>query len=791
MYIYGNPRWGSIYGDINDQTDLMDLLDSLGSGGHGIQDEGTPLAQRANLNFVGAGVTVTDDAGNDATIVTINGGGGGGTWGTITGTLSDQTDLQDALDAKSDVGHGHVASDITDFDTEVSNNSDVAANTAARHNPVTVTDSSEVDFTLVGQDITAVLKTTGVSAATYGSATASAVVQLDSKGRALSASNTNISHSTNSGAISAAGSTISDATALTSTSLPSLFRISSCTLGQGVKLPAGSLTRGAVRIINDTSAPCNVYPPTASDTINDLATGVPYVHPAKSTIIYESIDSDEWFTPNNLPLLANNNVWLGDANSVPQPVNFDTEVSANTDVAASKVKTDFLTVTQPVDLDAIEARVNSLDAAVVLRGSWDASAGTFPGGGTAQAGDSYIVSVGGTVNSIVFTANDRIVAILDNASTTTYAANWLKLDYTDQVLSVAGKTGAVTLVSTDITDFTEATQDATGAMVDATLVYDDATPRLKRAPITGDISIPDGSNTAAIGAGVIVNADVNAAAAIDATKIHDGTISNTEFGHLNGVSSNIQTQIDSKVTGPASATDNAIVRYDGTTGKLVQDTDVTIDDTTHAISRGTTNANLLLRGNGTGEVRCGDASNYWSAQADGDMRLQGTAQFRVPNNTAAFVSDSVPAAGNFFVTTFGGTYEWRDASAVAVTQIPINGCSVFKYGIAYPEITHPQLTANTNNLAPGSDTGLLILTTDGTAWNVTGFVAPTNGSSRRMWIYNNNAIGGTNINITHQDAASTVTNRVKTLTGAAVAIAPQQMALLQYFDSLNRHVLFT
>lgn len=40
-------------------------------GGHTIQDEGTPLTQRTNLNFVGAGVTTTDDAGNDATVVTI------------------------------------------------------------------------------------------------------------------------------------------------------------------------------------------------------------------------------------------------------------------------------------------------------------------------------------------------------------------------------------------------------------------------------------------------------------------------------------------------------------------------------------------------------------------------------------------------------------------------------------------------------------------------------------------------------------------------------------------------
>ena len=44
----------------------------------------------------------------------------------------------------------------------------------------------------------------------------------------------------------------------------------------------------------------------------------------------------------------------------------------------------------------------------------------------------------------------------------------------------------------------------------------------------------------------IVNADINSSAATAATKIHDGTISNTEFGYLNGVSSAIQTQIDTK-----------------------------------------------------------------------------------------------------------------------------------------------------------------------------------------------------------------------------------------------------
>jgi hypothetical protein len=79
--------------------------------------------------------------------------------------------------------------------------------------------------------------------------------------------------------------------------------------------------------------------------------------------------------------------------------------------------------------------------------------------------------------------------------------------------------------------------------------------------MTGDVTWTSASfdgtgnvtGTAAIGTGVIVNADVNASAAIDATKIHDGTVSNTEFGYLNGVSSAIQTQMDTKIT--ASSTD--------------------------------------------------------------------------------------------------------------------------------------------------------------------------------------------------------------------------------------------
>ncbi len=116
-----------------------------------------------------------------------------------------------------------------------------------------------------------------------------------------------------------------------------------------------------------------------------------------------------------------------------------------------KTKLDYITVTQAVDLDDMESRIALLDTAIILKGSWSAAGGTFPGSGVAQAGWSYIVSADGTVGGVAFKTNDRLIAIVDNASTTVFASNWFKADYTDEVQSVHGRTGAVVAVSGDYT----------------------------------------------------------------------------------------------------------------------------------------------------------------------------------------------------------------------------------------------------------------------------------------------------------------------------------------------------
>jgi hypothetical protein len=69
----------TVQGGVNKQTTTQDIANLGGGGGgldgHVVEDEGTPFTQRAKLNFVGAGVTVTDDSGDGATVVTIPGSG--------------------------------------------------------------------------------------------------------------------------------------------------------------------------------------------------------------------------------------------------------------------------------------------------------------------------------------------------------------------------------------------------------------------------------------------------------------------------------------------------------------------------------------------------------------------------------------------------------------------------------------------------------------------------------------------------------------------------------------------
>jgi len=130
--------------------------------------------------------------------------------------------------------------------------------------------------------------------------------------------------------------------------------------------------------------------------------------------------------------------------------------------------------------------------------------------------------------------------------------------------------GAVSLVS-------ERIEDIIGAMVGSntetriTVTYDDSNGKINFS-VDNDLSNYDNTSSGfitssststltnktldadATGNSItnIEDANIKSGAAIDATKIHNGNVDNTEFGHLNGVSDNIQTQLDTKATSSQS-----------------------------------------------------------------------------------------------------------------------------------------------------------------------------------------------------------------------------------------------
>jgi len=112
-------------------------------------------------------------------------------------------------------------------------------------------------------------------------------------------------------------------------------------------------------------------------------------------------------------------------------------------------------------------------------------------------------------------------------------------------------TGTVTLPTGTIT---------TGMIADGAVATADiadvavSTAKIADAAITTAKIADDSITSAKIVAGTIVNSDINATAAIDWTKLAiSSTVDATELGYVNGVTSAIQTQIDTKLSSATAA----------------------------------------------------------------------------------------------------------------------------------------------------------------------------------------------------------------------------------------------
>lgn len=155
---------------------------------------------------------------------------------------------------------------------------------------------------------------------------------------------------------------------------------------------------------------------------------------------------DSWYNVSSFaPALWSNDNYVTDSQLVLIAA---TTASFTTD---DEVKLDNITVTQAVNLDQMETDIAALANGMVYKGNWDASVWTFPWAGVAKIWWFYTVSVVWTVWWQVFNIWDRLIAIVNNASTTVFASNWSILDATDAVTSVFGRLWNVVATNGDYT----------------------------------------------------------------------------------------------------------------------------------------------------------------------------------------------------------------------------------------------------------------------------------------------------------------------------------------------------
>jgi hypothetical protein len=271
--------------------------------------------------------------------------------------------------------------------------------------------------------------------------------------------------------------------------------------------------------------------------------------------------------------------------------------------------------------------VSELPAAVLgalsYQGTWDASTNTPTlTSSVGTKGYYYVVSVAGNTNLNGIT--DWLVGdwAVFNGSI------WQKVDNTETVTSVNGQTGAVVLTTTNIAEGTNLyyTDARARAAISAGtgISYDNATGVVTNAAPDQTVALTDG--TAIDVTGTYPNFTINNTAPDQTVVLTAGTGISTSGTYPNFTITNTSPSLGGDVVGPASATDNAVARYDTTTGKLLQNSLVIIDDTGSVTGvNALTAQSLTVNNNATFGTSNSDTINFFgSINSDFDPATDNT-----------------------------------------------------------------------------------------------------------------------------------------------------------------------
>lgn len=216
----------------------------------------------------------------------------------------------------------------------------------------------------------------------------------------------------------------------------------------------------------------------------------------------------------------------------------------------------------------------------------------------------------------------------------------------------------------------------------------------------------------------IENADIKALAAIDATKIADGSVSNSEFQFINSITSNVQTQLDSKVSTASNVGAGAGLVFKQKTGTdlefrtLLAGTNITItnnaNDITIDSSGGgggantalsnliTTSINQNLLPSASGLRDLGSSSLVW----DETYTTSVIVGSNVEPNPAVIQVTTLPSAVSSPVLKSGGT-----SGRVGVMTSSAASVNTGDVHLETGNVTAGANTSGSVKLRPGTSTG--------------------------------------------------------------------------------------
>lgn len=397
------------------------------------------------------------------------------------------------------------------------------------------------------------------------------------------------------------------------------------------------------------------------------------------------------------------------------------------------------------------------------------------------------------------------------------------------LVTAAGNT-AIAIPSTQVTDFTEAAQDAVGAMVDTTLVYVDATPLLTRAALTGDITAPQASNVTTL-------ATVNGNVGTFGSATQAGVFTVNAKGLITAASNTTVTPNFANVLG---GTAGSVIFSNGT--NLAQDnSNFFWDDTNNRLGIGTASpaGGLDVRRAigtfatvGAPSVRIGinnttpsiildtNTSIYSLDYLEGTgirwvyngstvpMVLSSTGLLTLTTTSSVDTSKgiSVSHAGGIIGTGYAGYFSKTGASTTNVglyataTGATNNYAAIFEAGKVGIGTTAPStllhvglagttlgtlgLAGNTSGLVtiqPAAAAGTWTMTLP-TTGGTTGYALTTNGSGTTTWSADIVGNAGT---VTFVDAGSDTTTFVALGTSATGNLSPATDSALTYNASTN------